>query len=45
MVLYEKYGDDYEQIVAALPTEERRRLKREVVVGLYFENMAINIIL
>ena len=30
MVLYEKFGDDYEQVVAALPTEERRRLKREV---------------
>ena len=30
MVLYERYGDDYEGIVAAMTTEERRRLKREV---------------
>ena len=30
MVLYERYGDDYEAVVAAMTTEERRRLKREV---------------
>ena len=30
MVLYERFGDDYEGVVAAMTTEERRRLKREV---------------
>ena len=27
MVLYERYGDDYESVVAAMTTEEKRRLK------------------
>ena len=39
MVLYEKYGDDYEQIVAALPTEERRRLKREVMSNSKYDHI------
>ena len=30
MVLYERYGDDYDRVVAAMTTEEKRRLKREV---------------
>ena len=30
MVLCERFGDDYEGVVAAMTTEERRRLKREV---------------
>ena len=30
MVLYERYGDDYDRVVGAMTTEEKRRLKREV---------------